>query len=651
MTSTAAFQEKFNRFVALCSEDYLVRHANKGLYNRALKDMDKGMSVGYEWGDSSVRCRLDDGTECTLEADLEHPACSCPAETMCKHILIAILYYAANAAPAPGSFSEPDAKEPLKTVNIGESSVIDTVEDEPTNTDINVRPNASTSHPSQADDANRTPTSSELAEAAGGTGPADRTEAAVGNPIALHNGLGEDVSKQQAKADLSLPARFGWMLEAGLSPILSSFSASVVEEALFRLRFHEDITVNVDTLLTVGLSVQGIEVSFKEDGKPAKALCKTKGRAGELARLEALLRYRLMHGLDDGDALDGIAYTFSYSSETVAECLELMREMMATGLARLPESYSARLETLAVAAHSSQLPEVERSLRGIQGELGLFFKRHVRFSMKALNERVTRLYLALELLQRDEMPARQQARLVGVYRTGYYAVPRLRLFGLGAEPWQTRSGYRGITYYLYGLDDGKLYTYSEVRATYYEEPAFDFDQQYAGFSPWLPHLTMKDFSESQMEFRDVKINLNRRLSSGESGKLSLLARQAADSIDFGELLQNADSLRLWTGAEPLLFGEPREQMAVIRMAKVAYAGFDKQTQRLFLDAEDVNGDPLLLTLPYHEDWSRAFKRLENSETLSRLNGCYAFVRVARDSIMPISFLKDTLVWSLKMGSS
>ncbi|MES0857853.1 hypothetical protein ABS784_17110, partial [Geobacillus sp. G4] len=34
-----------------------------------------------------------DGTHCTLENTLDHWECSCPADNICKHVLISILYY------------------------------------------------------------------------------------------------------------------------------------------------------------------------------------------------------------------------------------------------------------------------------------------------------------------------------------------------------------------------------------------------------------------------------------------------------------------------------------------------------------------------------------------------------------------------------
>jgi hypothetical protein len=618
MSQTTLFQQNFRRFVDLCTEDYLIRHANKGLYNRAIKDIDKGMSVSYSFGDSSVLCKLGDGTVCTLESSLEKASCSCPADTMCKHILIAILFFAKENA---SSISEAvDEASPSKAGLAGSATATGSA------AAVDVQPRA----------ASASFASGEAAESGAPYVP-QASSMQAGYSQAADNVLHE-----------GRLAAFRWMLAEDLSPLLSGFSAALVEEALFRLQFDEEISVVTDSLLTVSLQAQSIEVSYKEDGSPAKALCKTKGRPGELAKLEALLRYRARNALNDSRALGDKAFEPRYSRETVTECRMLLDEMLKAGLARLPQSFAARLETLAVAARSGDLPDVERGLRGIQGELELFFNRHVRFSMSAMTERITSLLLKLSLLEQESLQPQQKAQLVGTFRSAYYAVPKLRLYGLGAEPWETRSGYRGLTYYLLGLDDGKIYTYSDARAVFYEGQAFSFHQRYEAFSPWLPHLTMKAFSESELLFSSVKLNMNRRISSSDSATLVLEKRQPIEAIQLGELLKETVALQKEVEMLPVLFGPSREHLIFIRVASITGTQFNKHTQKLEIHVQAHEGEAVFLTLPYHAEQAKAFKQLENAGWQSRQNDFYVFARVTKDEIIPISFLKNTTVCSLKL---
>ncbi|SHN58941.1 hypothetical protein SAMN04487896_1278 [Paenibacillus sp. ov031] len=564
----SGFEQKFRIFSKLCTEDYLIRHANKGLYKRSLKELDNGVTVQYTWNKASVGCQLSDGTHCTLENTLDHWECSCPADNICKHILISILYYQ----------QEHQIED---TFNQGEAS-----------------------------------SSAEL----------------------------------EPESGLVTESRFRWMVESDLAPLIKSYSSSLIEEVLFRLRYPEQIEVLEDTLLTVRLVKQEIEVSFTEEASLAKALCKVKQTAGNMAKLEALLRYRMQQGLNDTEAISGRVHDATFSLQTVRECRSMLTGLLKTGLARLPQSYMAQLETLAIAAHSGHLPDVERSLRGIQGELQLFFNRHVRFSMQSMLDRVSKLYLALQVLEQEKVSAFKQSQLIGSFRSKYYTVPELHLYGLGADAWETRSGYRGITYYFYCFDDAEIYTYSDVRAVYYEDNQFSYTEHYGSFTPWLPNLTFRQFAGEEVQFRSVKANEEHRLSSGEGAKLTLLPRTGVEEVNLGKYMQDIPSVLAEDARSFELFSVPKERLAMIKVARIVEHRFDKQSQDFILTMESDHGETLDLTLPYSTEWETMIKRLESGYGTGTLENFYAFVRIEQQRIYPISFLKGPIVISLKLDT-
>ncbi|MEC0107397.1 hypothetical protein P4H27_10655 [Paenibacillus taichungensis] len=564
----SGFELKFRMFSKLCTEDYLIRNANKGLYKRSLKELDNGLTVQYTWNEASVSCQLSDGTHCSLENTLDHWECSCPADNICKHILISILYYQRE-------------HHTEDTLNQGEAA-----------------------------------SSAQL----------------------------------EPESGLLTESRFRWMVESDLAPLIKSYSSSLIEEVLFRLRYPEQIEVLEDSLLTVRLMKQEIEVSFTEEASLAKALCKVKQTAGNMSKLEALLRYRMQQGLDDMEAISGRVHDTKFSLQTVRECRSMLAGLLKTGLARLPQSYMAQLETLAIAAHSGHLPDVERSLRGIQGELQLFFNRHVRFSMQSMLDRVSKLYLALQVLEQEKVSAFKQSQLIGSFRSKYYTVPELHLYGLGADAWETRSGYRGITYYFYCFDDAEIYTYSDVRAVYYEDNQFSYTEHYGSFTPWLPNLTFRQFSGEEVQFRSVKVNEEYRLSSGEGAKLTLLPRTSVEEVNLGKYMQDIPSVLAGDARSFELFSVPKERLAMIKVARVVEHRFDKQSQDFILTMESDHGETLDLTLPYSTEWETMIKRLESGYGTGTLENFYAFVRIEQQRIYPISFLKGPTVISLKLDT-
>lgn len=608
----SGFKQQFRHFSKRCTEDYLIRYANKGLYKRALKELDQGILVQYTWNETSVICQLSEGTECTLYASLDKWECSCPSEHICKHVLIAIVYdqrqqIAEEDVSAAASASE--EPEPLSMSLDGHQS-----------------PSASAEH----------------ADSSSVSDSGDQ-------PIPLVKETNHSGYSQHAQS-VETNSRFQWMLEADLTALIKSYSSTLVEEVVFRLRYPEEIQITADTLLTVLLKRQDIEVSFTEEPNLTKALCKWKQTAGKMAKLEALLRYRMIHGLDDTEVLSMRAYEAKFSLQTVRECRELLAGILKTGLARLPQSYLAQLETLAIAAHSGNLPDIERSLRGIQGELQLFFKRHVRFSMQTMLERISKLYLALEVLVEGDISVKQQSQLVGSFRSKYFTVPSLHLYGLGADSWETRSGFRGITYYFYCFDDRKIYTYSDVRAVYYEDQQFSFAEHYGAFTPWLPSLTFSRFTGEEIQFQSVKVNEERRISSGDGAQLTILPRTNVSEVHFGAYMMDISAALQQRLDSTSLFTEPKERLALIEAARIVEHTFNKQTQDLILTVEDQEGRRLPLTLPYSSDWQSMINRLESGLGSQKLEHFYAFVRLETKRITPISFLKGKTLLSLKLDS-
>jgi hypothetical protein len=97
--------------LALTADD-LIALSNPGLFKRAQKELAAG-EPGYqieETPDGSVKVSWADGLVCQLPANtvLSKSLCSCPATTLCRHLLRAVLAYQQNAA----SSANPEATTP-----------------------------------------------------------------------------------------------------------------------------------------------------------------------------------------------------------------------------------------------------------------------------------------------------------------------------------------------------------------------------------------------------------------------------------------------------------------------------------------------------------------------------------------------------------
>jgi hypothetical protein len=549
----ADFTSEFHRFIALCNEEYLIKYANKGIYNRSIKEMEKGMNVSYEFGDDYVECALSDDSVCRLHADINRFSCSCPSDKICKHVIIAIVYYAQNHLQAGA-----ETVEELETY----------------------------------------------------------------------------------KPD------FSWLLQLQPTHISKAFTPAQLEEVLFRLDYFEEMEIVETSFLTMTLRTQDISVSFDSESEIGKSMCTCKAKGNCLHKLEVILRYRAMHQLQDREQLQASVTDVSYETDVVAEAKSLIAEILGIGLAKLSLTICTRLELLAITAHNGNLPRVEKDIRGIHGELNLFFQRHVKFSTEALLDRLSRVYLSLLALEKtDHTEAKKQ--LLGSFKSKYHMVPQLSLYALGANPWETRSGYKGITYYFYSLSDQRIYTYTEARPVYYEGISFSFKDSYKGKVPWGELISMEELSHSQVILTQAKTNREQRLSSSEETRLTIVPRDNIEELDLGKVF-----VRDWSsdGKEAAgdMFETALDSVFILKGKKFNQVEFDQKTQQLVLTIEDEQCHSLQLSISYQGEFARNIRHLEQNKRLLELRDVYLLVQKIGDGLYPISIMQGKSLTSFKL---
>ncbi|MGG4457557.1 hypothetical protein ABEX29_04550 [Brevibacillus porteri] len=549
----ADFTSEFHRFIALCNEEYLIKYANKGIYNRSIKEMEKGMNVSYEFGDDHVECALSDDSVCRLHADINRFSCSCPSDKICKHIIISIVYYAQNHLQAGA-----ETAEELETY----------------------------------------------------------------------------------KPD------FSWLLQLQPTHISKTFTPAQLEEVLFRLDYFEEMEIVETSFLTMTLRTQDISVSFDSESEIGKSMCSCKAKGNCLHKLEVILRYRAMHQLQDREQLQASVTDVSYETDVVAEAKSLIAEILGIGLAKLSQTICTRLELLAIAAHNGNLPRVEKDIRGIHGELNLFFQRHVKFSTEALLDRLSRVYLSLIALEKiDHTEAKKQ--LLGSFKSKYHMVPQLSLYALGANPWETRSGYKGITYYFYSLSDQHIYTYTEARPVYYEGISFSFKDSYKGKVPWGELISMEELSHSQVILTQAKTNREQRLSSSEDTRLTIVPRDNIEELDLGKVLVG-DWSSGWKDTAGDMFETALDSVFILKANKFNQVEFDQKTQQLLLTIEDEQCHSLQLSISYQGEFARNIRHLEQNKRLLELRDVYLLVQKIGDGLYPISIMQGKSLTSFKL---
>ena len=83
--------------LAAIDESYLIGLANKGLVNRANKEID-GTDIELTLDDMALEAKFQDGTIVTITDSPGNYECSCPSRNICKHVLM-VLTKASQQAP------------------------------------------------------------------------------------------------------------------------------------------------------------------------------------------------------------------------------------------------------------------------------------------------------------------------------------------------------------------------------------------------------------------------------------------------------------------------------------------------------------------------------------------------------------------------
>ncbi len=108
MDSRSNFLRDFLQWISGIDEEYLTGISNRGIYNRSVKDLSGSPLLNVNIGDTAVVCTFPDGNSCTLVGDIKKYKCTCPSRSMCKHVIMALLYVKQNTVSLFGELMDDD---------------------------------------------------------------------------------------------------------------------------------------------------------------------------------------------------------------------------------------------------------------------------------------------------------------------------------------------------------------------------------------------------------------------------------------------------------------------------------------------------------------------------------------------------------------
>jgi hypothetical protein len=560
MDSKCNFIDVFKEFIISCDEIYLIDAANKGLYKRASKEIDKGITAEVSFEEDKAVCKISDGTICDLTDNLEEYKCSCPSKNICKHILICILYIQKNMGSI---FGEEVSKE----------NNDETVDEENNNSN-------------------------------------DEEDI-----INEDNDIKQDKQEQHTELVNNKKGDFSWILDYPIENIKKEITEKQFKDILFRLNFGIDVQVNEENFLIVQYKDTGIRVRFTEKSLIEKTICTCKQKEFCTHKAEAVLYYKLYKkALDLNELYE--ALDLKICKEAVKEVKCLIKEITILGLARLPESILDRIETTAVVCHSSDLPRLEKLLRSLKSKLQLYFNKHASFSKEAVIRLITRIYNTVTAVEKADSNNLRQS-LIGEHKTTYTEIPPIELIGMGAGAWKADSGYEGITYYFFNEKRKIWMTYTSMKPNYYEGRSSRFNNINEGKCPWQIQASMKDISSLKFILYNCKINKNYRISSSEETKGDIISKTDIKNINYGDKLYDDWTKLIESIKENFKYNLIQENentnIALLKITTYGKSSFDEIKQIFKLPVCDINENYINITLKFNADTKYLIKGLERAE--------------------------------------
>ena len=339
--------------------------------------------------------------------------------------------------------------------------------------------------------------------------------------------------------------------------------------------------------------------------------CSCHSRQMCVHKAQALLCYQIWKGKISAEVLSKEQQESGNLEEIKGiadQVCRLVSEQFQTGISRLPDSVCDHMEQLAALCHSRQIPNLERELRTAAGVYRRYFSRSAAYRDEELLSLLAGIYRrAWKLTQaREEKEVRE---LAGAFRAEYEPCPTLTMTLLGEREFHGDSGYAGVIYYFWEMDQERFYTYTWVRPTFYGQPT---RRKNAGYhpAPWQLEGEMGGLYEKKLELQGGRASGDRRLSSSEQSRAVILGTVKPWEC-LGSQNQYEDFEKMFREKRPFFPNGPEADRVVL----VIPAGYRKQEydkirqifRLILLDGQDRS---LVLEVKYRKEEERVVKALE-----------------------------------------
>jgi hypothetical protein len=336
-------------------------------------------------------------------------------------------------------------------------------------------------------------------------------------------------------------------------------------------------------------------------------------------RVAAVVVYQRAHGIDADEfkifapnqpALQESGEAPRSRAEIIASAKALLAACVEIGICHLSPMIRDRFSTLSISALGVNLPRLALALGSLGEGVTLALARDARADERVWLLAAARTFALCCAL--ENVTESSRIDLTGTHRTRYEAVGVMELIGVGAEQWQTMSGYAGLTLLFWEQATQRWYSWSEARPVHGLN-GFDPQARFLQEMPWPGLMSPAQAAESRFKLMQARRNYQGRLSGSAHTRALVLGPAEPQQLDFAQCaFRDWAALRAYA-ISTLTCGleerHPLRDLVVVYPQQWGARFFDEIAQVFNWQIMDEQGRQLSLSLPFDQEHASAIKTL------------------------------------------
>ena len=324
-----------------------------------------------------------------------------------------------------------------------------------------------------------------------------------------------------------------------------------------------------------------------------------------------------------------------------------IENIFAKGFYSCNEKDFDKAEQIATKLNINNMPELSKLFRSLSRSIEAMLNKKILFNKIFTMHTISKIYNTIRAIENAKKNKDDKTfkLLTGEIKSEYIGENSGEFIGLGAYP-LISSSYLGLTSILYNLNSKKIYFFSNVVPTFYDNSKNSYDDILYNYRKKIHlenNISIEDISKHKIKLTNYKINNEERIS--DSKKTSAILNKRIDYNflkniikDCNLFISNYNDLKNIDFKYNYFNNKNKVKFFIVEFQKIENINFDKVNQILFFDIIN-NNQSLTLNIKYNLINSKGFDYIKNYKN-SKLdkNKFMVFSAIEKLKYFPISII-------------